>query len=116
VLAYWFSACGPCLREIPRERELADKLKGRPFILLGIVTDDRAEDARKIIASERMTWPNIVVGGDAIAGRYHVSSNPHYVVLDAEGVIRSKGQRSVEPIGPLVEQLVGEAEARARSK
>jgi len=116
VMVYWFSTCGPCLREIPRERELAAKMKGRPFTLLGIVTDGRGEEARKIIESEGITWPNLVGGGDVVAERYHVRSNPSYFVLDADGVIRSKGHIDAGSLDTLAEGLVKAAEAGGRGK
>jgi RNA polymerase sigma factor (sigma-70 family) len=115
VLAYWFSTCGPCLRAIPDERELAAKMKGRPFTLLGIVTDGRADDARKVIEAEKITWPNLLVGGDKVAQQYHVSGNPSYFVLDAAGVIRSKGHILPSQLDQLVEKLVGEAEAKIKA-
>ena len=111
ALVYWFSTCGPCLREISHERELADKMNGRPFTLLGVVTDGRAEDARKVIKTERMSWPNVLSGGDKIAEQYHVQSNPSYFVIDAEGVIRSKGFVLPSTLDALVEKLVSEKEA-----
>ncbi len=111
ALVYWFSTCGPCLREIPHERELADKMKGRPFTLLGVVTDGRAEEARKVIETERMSWPNVLKGGDKIAEQYHVQSNPSYFVIDADGVIRSKGYVLPSTLDALVEKLVSEKEA-----
>ena len=111
AVVYWFSTCGPCLREIPHERELARKMKGRPFSLLGVVTDGRAEEARKVIEAERMDWPNVLKGGDKIAEQYHVQSNPGYFVIDAKGVIRSKGNLLPSMLDELVEKLVKEAEA-----
>ena len=114
ALVYWFSSCGPCLREIPHERELAQKLKGRPFTLLGVVTDGRAEEARKVIEAEGMSWPNILKGGDKVAAQYHVRSNPSYFVIDAQGVIRSKGYLLPSTLDQLVEKLVSETEACAR--
>ena len=110
-MVYWFSSCGPCLGEIPHERELAQKMNGRPFTLLGIVTDGRADEARKLIETETMTWPNIVKGGDKIAERYHVKSNPSYFVVDASGVVRSKGYLLPSALDQLVEKLVSETEA-----
>ena len=115
MLAYWFSTCGPCLREIPNERALAEKMQGRPFTLLGVVTDGQADAARKIIASEKMTWPNVVVGGDKVAERYHISSNPSYYVLDAAGVIQGKGYMVPSQLDQLVEKLVDEAEAKVKA-
>jgi peroxiredoxin len=114
VLGYWFSSCGPCLREIPRERELVEAMKGRPFVLVGIVSDGRGDDARKVMEAERITWPTILRGGDAIADRYHVASNPAYFVIDADGALRAKGLRSAEPLREFVEPLVRAAESRRR--
>jgi peroxiredoxin len=110
ALVYWFSSCGPCLREIPHERELAQKMKGRPFALLGVVTDGRAEEARKVIEAEAMAWPNILKGGDKVAEQYHVRSNPSYFIIDAQGVIRSKGYLLPSTLDELVEKLVSETE------
>jgi peroxiredoxin len=110
VIVYWFSGCGPCLRDIPHERELAQKMKGRPFTLLGVVTDGRAEEARKVIAAEKMAWPNLVQGGDRVAELYHVRSNPSYFIIDAKGVIRSKGYLLPSALDQFVEKLVSETE------
>ena len=52
---------------------------------MGIVTDGRAEDARKVIKDESMTWPNVLEGGDKIAEQYHVKSNPSFFVIDRDG-------------------------------
>ena len=110
VMTCWFSTCGPCVSEIPTLRELAGKLAGRPFSLLGIVTDGRADEARKLIEAERMTWPNLVGGGDKVADQYHVNSNPWFFVIDAAGVIRAKGRMEAASLAGLVEPLVAEAE------
>ena len=110
VMVYWFSSCGPCLDAIPHDRDLADRMKGRPFTFLGIVTDGKADDARKVIAAEKMDWPNLVTGGDKVAEQYHVSSSQTYFVLDASGVIRFKGHLFGDQIDKLADKLVGEAE------
>ena len=115
VMVYWFSTCGPCLLAIPQERELAVKMKGRPFTLLGIVTDGRGEAARKVIESEGMTWPNVLGGGEKVTDRYHITANPAYFVVDADGLIRAKGLMDAASIDKLAEKLVGEAESKAKS-
>ncbi len=114
VLAYWFSSCGPCLRAIPDEKALVARMKGRPFTLVGVVSDGLTDEARKVIASHGIDWPNVLTGGDKVAARYHVASNPAYFVIDAGGTIRAKGQRELDAVARLAEQLVGEAEAKGR--
>jgi len=116
VIVYWFSTCGPCLREIPHERELTKKMNGRPFTLLGVVTDGRGESARKVVESEGMTWPNILSGGDKVAERYHITGNPSYYVVDANGVIRSKGYLADSSLDELIERVVSETETKEKSK
>ena len=116
ALVYWFSTCGPCLREIPHERDLAQKMKGRPFTLLGVVTDAGADAARKMIEAEKMTWPNVIKGGDKIAEQYHVRSSPTHFVIDAAGVIRSKGHMLPSQLDQIVEELVSETEASVLGK
>ena len=39
ALVFWGTWCGPCMREIPREKALVDRMKGRPFAMLGVNTD-----------------------------------------------------------------------------
>jgi RNA polymerase sigma factor (sigma-70 family) len=111
ALVYWFSTCGPCLGEIPHERELARKMKGRPFTLLGVVSDGRCEEARKVIEAQGMAWPNVLKGGDKVAEQYHVRSNPSYFVIDARGVIRTKGYLLPSTLDQLLEKLVSDTEA-----
>lgn len=112
ALVFWGSWCGPCLREIPRERALLERLKGRPFALLGVDCDEDRETARKVMGREGITWPNWhdgAPGSGPIARRYHVEGYPTAIVIDAEGKIRFRGSAGV-PLDDLVERLVGETE------
>ncbi len=111
VMSFWNSGCGPCLREVPQERELAARLKGRPFALLGVNTDEKIEAARKAVIDANITWPSWEDGLDGpIFRRYHVKGFPTTFVIDAKGVIR--GTRAGGPdLDAFVEGLVKEAEA-----
>ncbi len=93
VLVFWGTWCGPCMREIPHERELAERLKDKPFAVLGVNCDMDRQAAVNAIKSERITWPNWHDGAPddgPIATRYHVRSYPTVVVIDAGGIIRQK--------------------------
>ena len=93
VLVFWGSWCGPCMAQVPHERELVERLKGQPFALLGVDCEANKDTARQVMARERMTWPNWF-DGDAgtgpIAERYHIRSYPSVFILDARGVIRGR--------------------------
>jgi thiol-disulfide isomerase/thioredoxin len=93
MLVFWGSWCSPCMALVPHERDLAIRLKGQPFALLGVACEDNKDSARQAMARERMTWPNWFDGAPltgAIVKRYHIRTYPTVFVLDAKGVIRHK--------------------------
>jgi peroxiredoxin len=93
VLVFWGSWCSPCIAQVPHERDLAARLKGQPFALLGVDCEDSRETARGVMARERMTWPNWFDGPQGegpIARRYHIRAYPSVFLIDAKGVIRAR--------------------------
>ena len=74
VLVFWGSWCGPCMREVPHERDLAEKYKGRPFTLLGVNCNEKVDAAKKTMVSEQMNWPQWHDGERDQAGRSSRSS------------------------------------------
>jgi thiol-disulfide isomerase/thioredoxin len=114
ALAFWGTWCGPCMREIPGERELVERLKGKPFVMLGVNCDGDKPAALKAIQDERITWPNWhdgEPGTGPIVRRYHVASYPTVLVIDAKGIIRSKNSVG-RFLGQSVDDLLKELEAR----
>jgi thiol-disulfide isomerase/thioredoxin len=115
ALVFWSTSCAPCLREIPREKALVERMKGRPFAMLGVNTDVDAGAARKVMEAKGVTWPNWQDGGPGegpIAELYRVRGYPT-LVLDGEGKIRAKDAYGSSP-DQLVAKLVAEQEAAGR--
>jgi thiol-disulfide isomerase/thioredoxin len=118
VLVFWGSWCGPCMREVPHERALAEKYKGRPFTLLGVNCNEKADVAKTTIEAEKMTWPQWYDGeesGGPIAEKFHVRGFPTIFVIDAQGMIRSKNARE-DALDKTVEALMKEVESNAPAK
>jgi RNA polymerase sigma factor (sigma-70 family) len=116
ALVFWGTWCGPCMREIPREKALVERMKDRPFAMLGVNTDADRAVARKVMEAQGVTWPNWhdgEPGAGPIAKLYHVRGYPTVYVIDALGKIRSKRSRGDE-LDQLVEKLVLEHEAAAK--
>ncbi len=109
VLVFWGSWCGPCMTQVPNERELVARLKGQPFALLGVDCEEDRDAARQVMAREQMTWPNWFDGAQGtgpIANRYHVRSYPSVFVLDAKGIIRSRGVGGIdEAVDKLLKEM-----------
>ena len=115
LLVFWGSWCGPCMQQVPHERELAKRYKDRPFTVIGVDCGDTREVAGKTIERVNITWPNWYDGaetGGPIATLYHVRGYPSMFLLDAEGTIRSR-EHGGPSFDALVETLVKEAEAKS---
>jgi len=116
AIVFWGTWCGPCMREIPREKALVERMKGRPFAMLGVDTETDADAARKVIESQGITWPNWQDGepGEGpIAKLYHVQGYPTVYVIDADGKIRSRRSHGNE-LDQLIEKLVTERETASQ--
>jgi thiol-disulfide isomerase/thioredoxin len=93
VLVFWGTWCGPCMGFLPTEKALVERLKGRPFALLGINSDGDREGLKAAVAEKGITWPSWWDGGRTggpIATRWDVHRWPTIIVLDKSGVIRFK--------------------------
>jgi thiol-disulfide isomerase/thioredoxin len=104
VLVFWGTWCGPCMREVPHEREMAETYKGKPFAMLGIDCDGDKAAALKVMAKEKITWPNWndgEPGEGPIVKAYHVRGFPTTYVIDPKGTIRHIG-----PTGSALDKAV----------
>ena len=115
VLIFWASWCGPCLDEIPFERELAERFKDRPFEILGVNCDQDLAAARKAVDTEKVSWPNwsdpfTDAGPGPISERFHIHGFPSTFVLDAKGIICAKSARG-DVLHKQIESLLGESES-----
>ncbi len=103
---------------IPHERSLVDRLKSKPFALLGVNSD---ED-KAYYASEQnamgVTWRSFWNGPKGTSGpistRWNVRGWPTIYVLDHKGVIRFKNVRG-EKMDAAVDQLLAEMEKEEKN-
>ncbi|HEX6323756.1 MAG TPA: TlpA disulfide reductase family protein [Vicinamibacterales bacterium] len=63
LINFWATWCPPCLEEIPYFVELVDQYKDDGLVVLGISTDDTAEQLRPFAGNLKMNYP-VLVGLD----------------------------------------------------
>lgn len=94
---------------LPHEREMVERLKDKPFVLLGINSDGSRSALKDILAKNNITWPNIYNGTPgakgSIAAKWNVTGWPTIYVLDHEGVIRHRDLRD-EQLEEAVVELI----------
>lgn len=116
LVVFWASWCGPCMREIPHEKELVERFKDRPFVLVGVNGDRELEKAKKAVESKEIPWRSFAphnlgrMGG--IAAAWNVYAWPSTFVLDPEGVIRATGVRGNQ-LDKRLEDMIEAAEKKS---
>lgn len=100
VVVFWASWCGPCMEQVPHEKKLVERLKDKPFVLIGVNGDDDRAKAKQTTEKEGMGWRSVWNGAGGPDGpvtkAWNVRSWPTVYVLDAKGVIRAKHLRGKE--------------------
>ena len=96
-LDIWATWCRPCRAMIPHEREMVERLKGKPFALVSISIDEKKETLAGFLAREPMPWTHWWNGSDGgIIAAWDVQGYPTIYVLDDKGTIRYKDLRGPE--------------------
>jgi thiol-disulfide isomerase/thioredoxin len=110
VLSFWASWCGPCMSLMPSEVELAGRMYGKPFAIVGVNGDCILNDAKHAVEKEKMTWSSFWSkdGPDGpIPTAWNVLGWPDIYVLDPNGVIRFHGGE-IKLINQKVDQILSE--------
>ena len=99
----------------PHERSLVERLKDKPFALIGVNSDTDKEKLKKAMAKEKITWRSFWNGTEGTSGpissAWNVKGWPTVYVIDAKGVIRAKNVREKE-LDEAVDELLKEVEGK----
>jgi peroxiredoxin len=115
-VAFWASWCNPCMGMVPAEKELVERMKVRPFVMIGVNGDDDRQQAKSVAAKQGINWRSFWDGGQhgGIALKWGVQSWPTSYLIDTKGVIREANLRGPD-LDKAVESLVKETEAVAKT-
>src|SRR5436309_3069022 len=99
----------------PHERSLVEKYQNRPFVILGVNSDDDRDQLKQTIVKEKLTWRSFWDGCSTdgpIARRWNVTAWPTLYLIDHTGtIVRQAGPQD----DAVIEAAVKKAEA-ARQK
>lgn len=96
ILNFWASWCGPCKDEAPLLENAQKRLQAMGGTVLGVTYRDATPDAKKFIAEQKITYPNLRDVDGKLAEDYGTNKLPETFVIDADGkiVAVSRGQVS----------------------
>jgi peroxiredoxin len=113
VLDFWnHEGCAACRAMYPKLRSLVERMKDKPFVLLGINSDDERPVLNDLRDKGEITWRFWCDGPyteGPIVQQWNIRGFPTTYVLDAKGVIRHKGVTG-EELERAVESLLKEVD------
>ena len=101
----------------PHERSLVERLKDKPFALLGVNSDKDRDELKEVLKKEKISWRSFWNGGSTdgpIAKTWNVHGWPTVYVMDPKGVIRFKNVRD-QKLDDAVDQLLKELDDQKKS-
>ena len=112
VVVFWASWCGPCMKDVPHEKKLVERLKDKPFAFVGVNGDDDPAAGKAAAEKTGMTWRSLKGYADGpggpLARAWNVPHWPRVFVLDGKGVIRfidARGEKLDEAVAELLKEM-----------
>ena len=88
LVDFWATWCPPCVKATPGLKRIQDKLKGQPFVLLGISADRNRSEWQSFIVGNSLTWHHYLDERGNLARAFNIEVFPSYLLLDHDGIVR----------------------------
>jgi thiol-disulfide isomerase/thioredoxin len=116
VVNFWASWCGPCAREAPHLRAIADEYRGRGVHILGVNVKDRPANARSFERDFQINYPSLFDEAATIAssfGGVGPAALPTTMLLDTEHrvAVRLFGAVTAQQLSGHLDELLAEADS-----
>ena len=90
LLNFWATWCGPCVREFPLLRRTLDQRRADGLVVLGVLVNDSAGNARKFVREHGGTWPVGIDQGAKAAAAFKVVGLPESVFVRRDGTLATR--------------------------
>ncbi len=108
----WASWCVPCLKEMPRIKELYQQYNKQGFEVIGICLDEasKKKPAADFLNRHQITWPQRFEGKgfykDSFTAEHNLKGLPAVFLLDKEGNVVDRNARG-ERLDGLIRKYLG---------
>ena len=108
IVDFWASWCGPCRAENPNMVKIYNEFHEKGLEILSVSLDENKEKWTSAIEKDGLIWNHVSdlkKWNSAAAKLYGISSIPHIIVIDKNGIIVGKNLRGQELINKIRELI-----------
>lgn len=87
---FWATWCTTCKAEMPHKEALYDKMKGKPFQMLGMLFRDDPANLAKYYETQKVSPPTLISPDNESAKIFGITGVPETFIIDKEGIVREK--------------------------
>ena len=88
LVNFWAVWCPPCRKEMPSMARLGEKLKSRPFTILGVNVGESPEEIRAFLQQVPVSFPILLDSEGERLKPWQVFAFPTSYVVDKQGRLR----------------------------
>ena len=119
LVDFWATWCGPCLKELPKLRQVYERYSTHKFDLIGISVDEDRVALEDFLKQNALPWPILfdesAKGWDQpMAAKYGVKSIPFSILVGQDGTVLAVNI-TVEELSERLDKLLPEAAADAKA-
>lgn len=90
LIDFWATWCGPCNRELPHMKKIAQEFASEPLVIISVSWDSDETKWKDFIAKNGMTWVQYRDADHSLANVFGINSIPHYFTIDSDGVLTAE--------------------------
>ena len=96
LLDFWFTTCGPCIRDTPELVEIYSAKQAHGLEIIGISVDKSREAVLRYAEKNGIEWPQVIEVENETKPTeiYHISGFPSYVWIGPDGIVRAPELKS----------------------
>lgn len=87
LLEFWFSNCGPCIKQFPDLKRISQQFDPSYFSIIGISTDTDIDLWKKAVLNYELPWVNLIDLDKNVYDVFKIFSFPTNILIDKNGEI-----------------------------
>ena len=110
LIDFWGTWCNPCIKLIPKLKELNNEFKDKDFVLVSIAYDKNIEKVQEFINKEEMNWVHVFADRNqfdknSLVNKLRISKYPTTILISPSGKIISRGN-DLDKLKKIIDQKV----------